>query len=69
MTDEEITAWLVDFNIKYAFKQSFKKEELKEIFDMYNLLTMQNKPVTTCSSCVASVLSTLKAECRRRNIR
>ena len=69
MTDEEINAWLANFAATSALKQSYQKSELKEIFDMYNLLTMENKPLTTCSSCVTSVISKLKAECRKRGIR
>ena len=68
MTEEEINQWLTDFKIRLAFKPSFTRDELKEMFDMYNLLTMENKPVTTCSSCVSSVISRLKAECRKRKI-
>lgn len=68
MTEEQINQWLTDFSIRLVFKQSFTRDELKEMFDMYNLLTMEHKPVTSCSSCVASVISRLKAECRMRKI-
>jgi len=68
MTEQEIDQKLLDFKVKSAFKQSFNRSELQEIFDLYNLLTMENKPVTTCSSCLASVISRLNQECRKRKI-
>lgn len=68
MNEEQINQWLTDFKIRLAFKPSFTRDELKEMFDMYNVLTLENKPVTSCSSCVASVISRLKAECRKRKI-
>jgi len=68
MTEQEIDQKLLDFKVKSAFKQSFNRSELQEIFDLYNLLTMENKPVTTCSSCLSSVISRLNQECRKRKI-
>lgn len=65
----ELNQKLLDFKIKLAFKQSFNSDELKVLFNLYNEVTGEKKHITSCSSCVASVISRLKAECRKREIR
>lgn len=65
----ELLQRLVDFNIRLAFKSSFNPSELKELYSLYNDVTGENRKITTCSSCLASVISKLKKTCRANQIR
>ena len=62
--EESVRQRIVNVYIMANLKGFFNKDELKEVFDVYNLITKENKPVTTCSSCVGSVINRIKRYAR-----
>jgi len=65
---EDLKQRLVDFRIMTNLKTVYNGTELKEIFALYNEITKENRQVTTCSSCVSSVITRIKQECRKYGI-
>jgi len=62
--DETLKQRLIDWHIKISFKTMLKDQDLSETFSLYNAITGENRKITTCSSCVSSVVSRLKREYR-----
>lgn len=65
---EELKQRLVDVKIITMTKSVFTPNEAKQIFDLYNEITGENKAVTSCSACVSNVISRLKKEMRANGI-
>lgn len=66
--DELIKQRLVDTKILIGMKNAFNGRELKEIYEVYNLITGENKPVSTCGACLTTVISKIKKTCRENQL-
>ena len=60
MNDEDYK-WL-KANYKLLGNVRMSKPEAQTIFDIYNRITRENKPMTSCGRCVHSVKQRLKVE-------
>jgi hypothetical protein len=58
MTQEEFT-WL-DANRQVLGNIRMTREQQVKIFEIYNRLTGENKPITSCGRCVQTVKKTLR---------
>lgn len=60
MNDEDYK-WL-SANFKLLGNVRMTNGEAKQLFDIYNRVTNENKPMTTCGRCVYNVKQRLKIE-------
>jgi len=65
---EEILIRLANAKVLIQGRQSFKPLEAKVIFDLYNDITGEKEPITTCGACVNRVLTRLKKEMRANGL-
>lgn len=68
MIDEELKQRIIDVYILTNMKGFFNAKELAEIYDVYNQITSENKPVSTCSSCLTSVVNRIKRFAKQNRI-
>lgn len=60
MTQEQYN-WLKD-NYTVLGNVKMTREQLKTVFDIYNAITNENKPITSCGRCVYNIKQRLKVE-------
>ena len=65
---EELKHKLADIQPIIAMKSSFTGAEAAKIFALYNEITGETRAVTSCSSCVNTVVTRLKKECRNAGL-
>jgi len=65
---QEILTRLANAKILIQGKQVFKPVEAKIIFDLYNDITGEREPITSCGACVNRVLTRLKKEMREHGL-
>ena len=60
--------WLTN-NQKLLGNVRMARPELERVFSIYNQITKENKPITSCGRCVLNIKKRLKFEYEKRNDR
>lgn len=60
MTNEDYK-WLTD-NYSLLGNVRMTQDQAKELYDVYNRITRENKPVSSCGRCVLNIKKRLKIE-------
>ena len=60
MTNEDYK-WLTD-NHSLLGNVRMTQDQAKELYDVYNRITRENKPVSSCGRCVLNIKKRLKIE-------
>jgi len=66
--NEQLLIRLAAAKVLIQGKQVFAPHEAKIIFDLYNDITGEREPITSCGACVNRVLTRLKKEMRNNGL-